>query len=122
MTPDPYRKAYEKAIEDLTSISQRFESLSARKKNVENVIAALQPILTTTEPATQRPLSHAPIDAPQGVQEAPAEALESAEPPGGYSFLDVPAPLPSESDGDPFQRRVRAGSFRFKGLSAQRSY
>ena len=121
MTPDPYRKAYEMAIEDLTSISQKFESLSTRKKHVENVIAALQPILTM-EHAPQQTPSLAPIDAPQGMQEAPTEALESAEPPGGYSFLDVPAPLPSESDGDPFQRRVRAGSFRFKGLSAQRSY
>jgi len=122
MTPDPYRKAYDKAIEDLTSISQTFERLSTRKKQVENVIAALQPIFTTMEHATQGTPSHAPIETPQGVQEAQTEGLESAEPPGGYSFLDVPAPLPSESDGDPFQRRVRAGSFRFKGLAAQRSF
>lgn len=122
MTPDPYRKAYEKAIEDLTLISQTFERLSTRKKLVENVIAALQPVFATLEPATQDSLTHGSIESSQAAQDEPTETSEAAEPPGGYSFLDVPAPLPAESDGDPFQRRVRAGSFRFSGHAAQRSY
>jgi hypothetical protein len=122
MTSDPYRKAYEKAIEDLTQISQTFERLSARKKLVENLVSAMQPIFATMEHATQETPSHATIETPQVAHEESTSALETAEPAGGYSFLDVPAPLPSESDGDPFQRRVRAGNFRFKGLAAQRSY
>jgi hypothetical protein len=121
MTPDPYRKAYEKAIEDLTQISQTFESLSSRKKLVENVVAALQPMFATMEHTVQAAPSPISIEAPQETQEASAEALEATEPAGGYTFLDVPAPLPSESDGDPFQRRVRA-NFRFKGITAQRSF
>ncbi len=120
MTPDPYRKAYEKAIEDLSLISETFESLITRKKLVENVVAALQPMFAAMEHASHEIPSHAPAETPQVVQEASTDALEATEPAGGYSFLDVPAPLPSETDGDPFQRRVRA-NFRFKGLTAQRS-
>ncbi|HMG84470.1 MAG TPA: hypothetical protein VK574_01930 [Terracidiphilus sp.] len=120
MTPDPYRKAYDKAVEDLTLISQTFERLSARKKLVENLVTALQPVFATKDPA-QETHSSASIETPQDVQEISAEAHEAAEPAGGYSFLDVPAPLPTESDGDPFQRRVKAGNFRFKGHAAQRS-
>jgi hypothetical protein len=122
MTPDPYRKAYEKAIEDVTQIAQTFERLSARKKLVENLVVALQPVFAATKDAAQETDSSASIETPQDVQEVSAEAHEEAEPAGGYSFLDVPAPLPTESDGDPFQRRVKAGNFRFKGHAAQRSY
>ena len=122
MTRDPYRKAYEKAIEDLTQISQTFERLSTRKRLVENLLTAMQPMFATVEPATQQTHSHAQTETPEVAQEASIEALETAEPAGAYSFLDVPAPLPTESDGDPFQRRVKAGNFRFKGLTAQRSY
>ncbi len=122
MTPDPYRQAYEKAVEDLTLISQKFEQLSTRKMQVESLLTAFQPILARFEHAGQESLSHATVGIPEPAQQDPADTLESAEPPGGYSFLDVPAPLPTESDGDPFQRRVRAGGFRFKGLTAQRSY
>ena len=121
MTPDPYRQAYEKAIEDLTLISHQFERLSTRKMQVENLVTAMQPIFAAMGHATQESPSHASIETPQVAQEAPTEALDSAEPEGGYSFLDVPAPLPTETDGDPFQRRVKSGSFRFKGLAAQRS-
>jgi hypothetical protein len=121
MTPDPYRKAYEKAIEDLTQISQTFEHLSTRKKLVENLLTAMQPIFATVEHATQETPSLATIETPQVAHQESTSAPETAEPAEGYSFLDVPAPLPSESDGDPFQRRVRAGNFRFKGLAAQRS-
>ena len=122
MTSDPYRQAYDKAVEDLTLISHQFERLSTRKKQVENLLVAFQPIFATTEHSTQELPSHASIETPQLASEAPTEALESAEPEVGYSFLDVPAPLPTETDGDPFQRRVKSGSFRFKGLAAQRSY
>ena len=121
MTSDPYRKAYEKAIEDLTQISQTFERLSARKKLVENLVSAMQPIFATMEHSTQETQSSASIETPQGVEEISAEAHEEAEPAEGYSFLNVPAPLPTETDGDPFQRRVKAGGFRFKGHAA-RSY
>jgi|SRR5579863_1998663 len=122
MTPDPYRKAYDKAIEDLTQISQTFEQLSNRKKLVENVVAALRPVFAPLDQAVQENRSPAPIEIPQTAAEAPTERVEASEPAGGYSFLDVPAPLPSETDGDPFQRRVRAANFRFKGLAAQRSH
>lgn len=60
MTSDPYRKAYEKAIEDLTQISQTFERLSARKKLVENLVSAMQPIFATMEHATQETLRTQP--------------------------------------------------------------
>jgi hypothetical protein len=120
MTSDPYRQAYEKAVEDLTLISQKFERLSARKKLIENLVTALQPVSATTKDAAQENPSPTSVETEQGVQQASAEATEVAEPAEGYSFLDVPAPLPAESDGDPFQRRVRA-NLRFKGLTAQRS-
>ncbi len=120
MTPDPYRQAYEKAAEDLTLISQKFEQLSARKRQIENLVLALQSIFGTAEKSVQESPSHAPSESPQLAPEAPTNTLGSAEPEGGYSFLDVPAPLPTESDGDPFQRRVKA-NFRFKGLATQRS-
>ncbi|MGA8085924.1 MAG: hypothetical protein WCA10_01375 [Terracidiphilus sp.] len=120
MTPDPYRQAYDKALEDLTLISQKFEQLSTRKKLVENLLTALQPVFVTMEHKGHETPSHATIETQQDAQEGPTEALETAEPAGGYSFLDVPAPLPADSDGDPFQRRVKA-NFRFKGLTAQRS-
>jgi len=121
MTPDPYRQAYDKAVDDLTQISHQFEQLSTRKKQVENLLLAFQPIFATREHSSQELPSHTSIENPQVASEAPTEALESAEPEGGYSFLDVPAPLPTETDGDPFQRRVKAGTFRFKGHAAHRA-
>jgi hypothetical protein len=116
MTPDPYRQAYEKAIEDLALISQKFERLCTRKKLVENLVTALEPVFNSDMQST--PEASAPVEIPQAPQEVAAEAESPTEPPAGYSFLDVPAPLP-EGDGDPFQRRVR-GNFRFRGLSVQR--
>lgn len=122
MTSDPYRKAYETAIEDLTQISQTFERLSARKKLVENVVLALQPVFARTDEVSPEIPVQATIETAPAAQEESSEVGEAGEPPAGYSFLDVPAPLPTESDGDPFQRRVRAGNFRFKGHAAHRSY
>jgi hypothetical protein len=119
MTPDPYRNAYEKAIADLTNISDGFEQLLTRKRKVENLIAALQPIFSSEQQASHGTSSVVEMPAPQNSQETSAETQESAhEGEQRYSFLDVPAPLP-ESDGDPFERRVKA-NFRFKGLAAQR--
>ena len=121
MTPDPYRSAYEKALEDLSIISDRFESLNTRKRHVENLISALQPVFASDHQfAPENPTSTAAM-----VQTSTEEiAAETQEPTSAaeesYTFLDVPAPLPA-GDGDPFERRVKA-SFRFKGLSAQRSY
>ena len=116
MTTDAYRKAYETAIEDLTQISQTFERLSARKKLVENVLAALQPVFASTDTAASEVPPHVQMDSPQASQETQTEGSETA-----FSFLDVPAPLPAETDGDPFQRRVKA-NFRFKGLATQRAF
>jgi hypothetical protein len=117
MTPDTYRKAYEKAIEDITQISETFERLSTRKKQVETLVLALQPILNPSEiPADETPI-HTALQSPEAGQEAPSDVLETAE---NFTFLDVPVPLPVESDGDPFQRRVKS-NFRLKGLAVQHS-
>lgn len=121
MTPDSYRIAYDKALEDLSQIAERFERLNTRKKHVENLLSALQPVFASDHQSVlESPTSTAP-NLSHGPQEISAETdspASEAEP--TYTFLDVPAPLPA-SDGDPFERRVKA-SFRFRGLSAQRSY
>ena len=78
MTPDPYRKAYEKAIEDLAQISETFERLSTRKKLVENLVVALQPVFAATKDAVQGTESSASIETPQTVQEISAEEHEGA--------------------------------------------
>jgi hypothetical protein len=118
MTPDPYRTAYEKALEDLTIISERYEWLNTRKRHVENLISALQPVFNSGHQSAHENSASAVDTAPQEIGAGMEEPSSQGE--ENYSFLDVPAPLP-ESDGDPFERRVKA-SFRFKGLSAQRSF
>ena len=119
MTPDPYRNAYQKALEDLTVISNRFEQLSNRKKHVENLVLALQRIFSPAQHDSRESAPIAEMPSPQIAPEMSAETnADEAE--HRFSFLDVPAPLP-ESDGDPFERRVKA-NFRFKGLAAQRSF
>ncbi len=118
MTPDPYRNAYEKALEDLSFIAERHEWLNTRKRHVENLISALQPVFDS---GNQSALENSRSTAATAPQEIRMDAEKSASEAGeNYSFLDVPAPLPA-SDGDPFERRVKA-SFRFRGLSAQRSF
>jgi hypothetical protein len=120
MTPDPYRSAYDKALADLSIISDRFEWLNTRKRHVENLISALQPVFASDHQAVLEIPASGEAAVSTGPQEITAEAEEpNSEVEEKYSFLDVPAPLP-ESDGDPFERRVKA-SFRFRGLSAQRS-
>jgi hypothetical protein len=121
MTPEPYRIAYEKALADLSIIAERYEWLNTRKRHVENLISALQPVFVSSNQSALENSTSTAAPSPTAPQEITAEAEEPAnEAEAKYSFLDVPAPLP-ESDGDPFERRVKA-SFRFKGLSAQRSF
>lgn len=121
MTPDPYHHAYQKALEDLTAISESFEQLNNRKKHVENLVLALQPIFSSAQHDASSNSSIVEMSAPQTSPEMSAETQEPAdEAEHRFSFLDVPAPL-TESDGDPFERRVKA-NFRFRGLAAQRSF
>lgn len=121
MTPHPYQNAYDTAIAELNQITQRFEQLRARKGQIEGLIQALQPFFGETQTAVSGRISE-PISA-SAHGEIPQAASLDAEPPEGYSFHDVPNPLPdiSETGGDPFQRRAKA-NFRFRGLAAQRSY
>ena len=119
MTPDSYRIAYEKALADLSIIAERYEWLNTRKRHVENLISALQPIFASdNQSALENSAGGATVQAtPQQITaEAEGPASEAGD---NYTFLDVPAPLP-KSDGDPFERRVKA-SYRVKELSAQRS-
>lgn len=116
MNAQPYQIAYDTAINELTQIAAAFEQLRARKTQIENLVQALQPFFAegtvSSTPIPQQPAELRPeMTAPEG-----------AESPEGYSFRDVPNPLPdvSETGGDPFQRRVKA-TFRFKGLATQRA-
>ena len=114
MNPQPYQIAYDTAINELTQIAATFEKLRLRKAQIESLVLALQPFFGEGQvPAAV---------APQQSAEIPALAASEANPPEGYSFRDVPNPLPdaSETGGDPFQRRVKA-TFRFKGMATQRS-
>ena len=115
MDPQVYKNAYDTAINDLTQIATAFEKLRVRKVQIETVVQALQPFLG--EGHTQQAAVHE-----QSAAVVPEIAASAVEPPEGYSFRDVPNPLPdvSETGGDPFQRRVKA-TFRFKGLATQRS-
>ena len=114
MNAQPYQNAYDTAINELTHIAAAFEQLRVRKTQIETLVHALQPFFGEGQ-------AQAPVQ--QQVSEVLPEiaAAEAVEPPEGYSFEDVPNPLPdiSETGGDPFQRRVKA-TFRFKGLATQR--
>jgi hypothetical protein len=116
MNPHPYRNAYDAAINELTDITAAFERLRTRKSQIEGLVLALQPFFDSQAPA---PTQHAELPEPRSAE----LTADDAEPPAGYSFRDVPNPLPdiSETGGDPFQRRVKT-TFRFKGLATQRSY
>jgi hypothetical protein len=119
MTPDSYRIAYEKALADLSIIAERYEWLNTRKRHVENLISALQPVFASDNQSALENSAGGTVQAtPQQITaEAEVPASEAGD---NYTFLDVPAPLP-KSDGDPFERRVKA-NYRFKELSAQRSF
>ena len=113
MNPQPYQNAYDTAINELTQIAAAFEKLRVRKGQIETLVQALQPFFGEGQlPAAQE----------QSAAIVSELAASETEVPEGYSFRDVPNPLPdiSETGGDPFQRRVKA-TFRFKGLAAQRS-
>ena len=113
MNPQPYQNAYDTAIKELTQITTTFEALRVRKAQIESLVLALQPFFGEGQ-------------LPEVVQQPAAAVLpeiaaSEAEPPEGYSFRDVPNPVPDSTDPgiDPFQRRMKA-TFRFKGLAAQR--
>lgn len=123
MLPDPYRVAYESALKEVTEIATTFEQLRVRKSQLETLVTALRPVFATDGGGAE--VSTSPNSATQaGSEEHPGshllnEAEVSASEEKGFSYLDVPNPLP-ENDGDPFQRRVK-NAFRFKGLATQRS-
>src|SRR5437016_1877513 len=88
MTPDPYRNAYQKALTDLTSISETFEQLSIRKKHVEKLVMALQPIFSSTRHDAPASASIVEMSAPQASEEVSKEIQESAdEADHRFSFL-----------------------------------
>jgi hypothetical protein len=123
MTTDAYRKAYEAALGELTNIHEKFEQLRTRKGQVENLINALHSVFSPDESRSEAmpiapEMAQVEIEAPVP-QKDPVPQPES-DAPSSYSYLEVPNPLP-ESDGDPFQRRVKA-AFKFRGLATQRSY
>ena len=95
MTPDPYRSAYEKALEDLSIISDRFETLNTRKRHAENLISALQPVFASDHYfAHENPTGTA--SSSDDYEETSAETQEpTSEAEESYTFLDVPAPLPA---------------------------
>jgi len=119
MTPHPYQNAYDTAVHELSDIATEFEKLRARKNQIENLVKALQPLFAA-EIAGTAVLAGADAGNPQVSRE---KAIDNSEPPEGYSFRDVPNPLPDleETGGDPFQRRGKGG-FRFRGLATQRSF
>jgi hypothetical protein len=119
MIPHPYQNAFDTAINELNDIATEFEKLRARKNQIENLVEALQPFFAAEVAGNQ---GLAIVDtANQPIQQE--NAIADAEPPEGYSFRDVPNPLPDleETGGDPFQRRGKPG-FRFRGLATQRSF
>jgi hypothetical protein len=122
MTPDPYRNAFETAMMDLAQITTQFDWLRTRKSHIENLIIVLQETLGANEPAATGTQSSADMVSSQRPQETASDVVEMQADPDNYSFLQVPSPSPlSESSSDPFQRRGRT-SFRFRGISAQKSY
>jgi hypothetical protein len=106
MTSHPYQVAYEQAAGELVEIKGRFEQLRLRKSQLETLIAAFNPLFENVEGST--------------LGESGTERPEELAEPSGYSFTEVPNPLPelSETGGDPFQPRGRSG-YRFRGLGQE---
>ena len=118
MTPQPYQNAYDTALAELTEIAARFEQLRTRKVLLENAIHALEPFFAevgTAQVSAGAETENQPVFA--------ESATADAAPPEGYTFRDVPSPLPdiSETGGDPFQRRGKS-SYRLRGFATQRSF
>jgi hypothetical protein len=106
MTSHPYQVAYEQAAGELTEIRGRFEQLLLRKSQLETLIAALNPLFENV--------------AGSNLGESGTEMPQEHVGPSGYSFNEVPNPLPEldETGGDPFQPRGRTG-YRFRGLGQE---
>jgi hypothetical protein len=100
MRLDVYSVAYEEANSELLEITKRFEQLRRRKESLEGLIAAIGPILG---------LEAVPKADPNSRKEPPAASPQPSGEQPGYTFNQVPVPLPGveETAGDPFQRRVR---------------
>jgi len=100
MKLDVYSVAYEEANSELLDITKRFEQLRRRKQYLETLIAAIGSLLGLA--AAQNKTLPEAVPAPVATTEpqAPSEPIS-------YTFNQVPVPLPDESNGDPFQRRVR---------------
>jgi len=86
MNPQAYKNAYDTAVNELTGIAETFEKLRVRKAQIESLVLALQPFFGEGQ-------------APAATHEHPGAvvpeiAASQAEPPEGYSFRDVPNPLP----------------------------
>jgi len=109
MRQDVYGVAYDEAKSELLDITCEFERLKARKARLEGVVTAMAAMLGTSVPTfnSNQPKSE-PIRAIAPPTAAPPNGQEASEP-SSYTFNQVPVPLPdtSETDGDPFKRRVR---------------
>jgi hypothetical protein len=101
MKLDVYSVAYEEANSELLEITKRFEQLRRRKLYLEALIAAIGSMLGVAAPSKP---SAEPVPAP-----ATASVPQPPSEPVAYTFNQVPVPLPGveETNGDPFQRRVR---------------
>ncbi len=119
MTLSPYQIAYEQAAVELTELMDRFEQLRSRKGKLETLIAAFRPLIDRNGQAPSAEVRPAEQSAHFPAQNSEPEygTTEELPEPAGYSFADVPNPLPdiAETGGDPFQRRVRSG-YQFRGL------
>jgi hypothetical protein len=122
--PDPYRVAYQSALVEVTEIAAKFEQLRVRKSQLETLVAALQPVFAAEADGAEAGSTSAAASQQAVPGENPSSQLvngaetAAGEGQAGFSYLDVPNPLP-ENDGDPFQRRGKT-AFRFKGLATQR--
>jgi hypothetical protein len=103
MKLDVYSVAYQEANAELLDITMQFELLRRRKQNLETLVAVIGSLLGLAVAPT-KPMPEA-VQA-QGQAPVVSEPQTSPEPPT-YTFNQVPVPLPDESSGDPFQRRVR---------------
>ena len=118
MRQDVFRVAYEEASSELLDITVKFEQLKQRKIRLEGVVAAMAPLVSrqSQQAASVQALElvEPKADAPQPTEANPAEPIN-------YTFNQVPVPLQGleETDGDPFQRRVK-NALRFGALSERK--
>jgi hypothetical protein len=104
MTQDTFRFAYDEANAEMREIQDRFEQLRARKAQIEQIVAALRPLLGEGATAEATPpvqvVEPVPFLVPQTVEEVHLPAIEVAppEPVAEQQF--------AEESSDPFQRRI----------------